>query len=133
MRQTKKSVMCKVLLTEKEKLECSGLLAQAFSKKKRAEEEKESFNSQIKSTISSCEAQMSLNSEKVNNGYEYRSLNCDVIYNFTAKTKSVRRPDTGEEVENDIITESELQEEIDLKDKKKPPKKKPPKEEVEKE
>jgi hypothetical protein len=44
-------------------------------------------------------------------------VSCRIIYDFDNKEKSWIRDDTGEIVKTDIITESEMQEEIELQQK----------------
>ena len=53
-------------------------------------------------------------SEAINNGYEYRDVECRIAYDFQAKIKTWYRTDTGEVEKQDIISEGELQEEMSL-------------------
>jgi hypothetical protein len=114
MRQTKETLNVKCILTEDEKLAYGAELSAANSKRHRLEDELKSFKKQKDSEISHCETVENMNAERVNNGYEYRNVTCDICYDFKNKVKTWIRSDTGEIAKEDIISESELQEEAEI-------------------
>jgi hypothetical protein len=101
-------------LTDKEKLGYSKELGEALSKKNRAEDSLKSFQTQAKSDIAGLEAKINSLADKINTGREYRSVECEVIMDFEKKEKIWTRKDTGEIAKTDIISEHELQEEIEI-------------------
>jgi hypothetical protein len=60
----------------------SNQLAVACRKKAEVEEEKKSVVSQFKATIDNQEAQISILSSRITNGYEYRNVDCVVKKDF---------------------------------------------------
>lgn len=101
-------------LTDQEKLAYSKTLSENVSKKARSEESLKSFQTQIKAEITSCEAQINLLAEKLNTGKEYRMVECEIRYDFKMKEKKWIRTDTGEVAKQEVISEEELQEEMEL-------------------
>jgi hypothetical protein len=114
MRQVKETLSVKCFLTDEEKLKYGSEQSAANTKRHRLEDELKSFKKQKDSEIAQCEASENLNAKRVNNGYEYRGIVCDIIYEFDKKLKMWIRPDTGEIVKEDIINEDELQEEVGI-------------------
>ena len=100
------------LLTDKEKLGYSKELGEAITKKSRAEDSLKSFQTQAKSDIAMLDSKINLLADKINTGREYRLTECVVTLDFDSKEKTWTRKDTGEIAKTDIISESELQEEI---------------------
>lgn len=117
MRQKKQSLSLQCVLTDQEKLNCSQVQNQAIEQKANTEAELKSFSTQKKAEIASSDAIISLQYQKISTGKEYRMIECEIRYDFDAKIKQWVRLDTGEIAKQDIITEDELQEEIELQHK----------------
>jgi hypothetical protein len=114
MRKEKDVLTLQCFLTDEEKADYSSKLAQAVSDKRAKDAEMESYRAQYKAEITSHENNITLFAEKVNTGKEFRPIECVIEYNFKRKIKEWIRKDTGEIAKDDIISESELQEEADL-------------------
>lgn len=114
MREKKAFLYLECTLTDDELRDYSKQMADCYSKKSRAEFNFKSIKKQTDSEIAGYEARINLCAEKVNSGKEYREVSCDVKYDWDKKTKDYVRKDTGEIAKSDIITEKELQEEIDF-------------------
>ena len=113
-RRTKETLTVECVLTDEEKLKYSKELSESVSKMQRANDSLKSFSTQIKSEIASCEAKINALADKLNSGREYRSVECQIKYDFDKKEKIWIRSDTAEIAKTDIITEKELQEEAEL-------------------
>lgn len=106
-----------VELTPDELRECSNLMADAWRKKNQAEEKLASTSKMIKSEISEAEARISKYAEMVNARKEYRDVEVRIEWNFDAKTKTFIRVDTNAIVKTVAISDSELQEELEIQKK----------------
>jgi hypothetical protein len=93
-RKTKDTLTLSCVLTTEEKAVYSAQLAQAISDKKKYEGEMESFRTQNKAQITSCDTNINLLAEKVNTGREFRPVSCEIKYDFDKKAKEWIRPDT---------------------------------------
>lgn len=102
------------ILNDKELKDYSKELSKELTDKSRAEDDKKAFNSQMKARIDGHDARISALSEKIGSEKEYRDIECEVVYDWKAKTRSYLREDTGEIAFTDIIPERELQEEMEL-------------------
>ena len=114
MRIKKANLSLECVLTDAEKLSYSKLQNEAINAKSQAEAELKSFSTQKKAEIASSDATIALYYQKIATGKEYRMIPCEVKYDFDKKEKLFIRIDTGEIAKQDIISESELQEEIEL-------------------
>lgn len=114
MRKEKEKLNCKVILTNEEMLNYGKAVAAINSKKVLTENGMKTFVAQKKAEIAECEATISRLSEIVNNGYEYREVECRIHYDWESKTKTWFRADTGEIEKTSIISESEMQEYLDV-------------------
>ena len=115
MRKEKDVLTLQCILTDEEKESYSSKLAQAVSDKRRKDCEMENYRTQHKAEITQFENAIVLYAEKVNTGKEFRPIECSIVYDFEEKTKTWFRKDTGEFAKDDIIPESELQEEMELR------------------
>ena len=106
----KKMLECK--LTTEEHLKKSMELSKTLDSIDAAEDKLEMAKSQIKSDITSLEATKNKLKKIVSSGVEFREVECDIVYDWDANTKSIIRPDTGEVVDVDIIPEADLQEHL---------------------
>lgn len=113
-RPTGEKLQCKYILSDEDLLKYGRQSAQASSKKRRIEESMKAFQAQQKAEIQMEDGIIAKISEAVNNGYEYREIQCRIVYDFDSKTKDWVREDTGEVVKTDVISERELQEEMSL-------------------
>jgi hypothetical protein len=113
-RKEKDVLTLQCILTDEEKADYSSKLAQTVSDKRKKDGEMENFRTQYKAEITQFENAITLYAEKVNTGKEFRAIECSILFNFDNKTKTWIRKDTGEVAKDDIISESELQEEMEL-------------------
>jgi hypothetical protein len=105
---------CKVLLTDDELLDRGKKLAQAVAETNQAERDKAAYNSQIKSRLDIANGLTQKFRGIVAEGAEYRPVVCHRVYDYTARTVSVVRDDTGETVEYRPMEAHELQRHLDL-------------------
>lgn len=110
--ETKIKKTLKVTLTTDELLsygaEQSRAVCQLNSVEKELGEIKESF----KSKIAGLELIIGRNSQLIDQGYEYRETDCNVMFDWVLGTKEIFRLDTGEMVESSKIQTWERQEEL---------------------
>lgn len=103
----------RVKLTEKEMMAAAKESATALIKKKSLEEQLEGIKKKFKSDLESEQHTMNRNSQKVEDGYEYRTVDCWWTKDWELGTKYLTRVDTGEIVKKDVkIEPSERQTEI---------------------
>ncbi|MFH1953144.1 MAG: hypothetical protein ABIL06_16190 [Pseudomonadota bacterium] len=102
----------KCVLTEKEIKECGLSLALANSSVTDLDAQKKKFNDQIKADISGHEATISKMASMIQNGYEYRQVECAIEKDFDSKVIRIIRLDTGEVVRETTMTADELQEKL---------------------
>lgn len=112
MRKTSEKLQCKCILTDEETLKYSRDMSSAKSKQSRFESELKSYTITKKAEIQEQETKVLIFSEKINNGYEFRDVECEIVYDFDIKIKRWYRKDTGEVEKEDIISDRELQEEL---------------------
>jgi hypothetical protein len=114
MRKEKDLLNLECVLTDSERLAYSKELADSIGKKHRSEDGLKSFMAQAKAEISGFDASINLLSEKLSTGREYRKVECRVEWNFERKTKRWTRVDTFEVCKEDLMSEKECQEEMDI-------------------
>jgi len=104
--------LLKVLLTPDEERYFGKEIARARQELAAVNDELDEVKSQFKSKIESCEKEQNRFMVLLNNGYEYRQVECEVVNDYKAGTVRVTRMDTGELVEeramNDIDRQREL-------------------------
>jgi hypothetical protein len=100
------------ILTDTEKLIYSKEMAESVGFRARAEDSLKSFSTQIKAQIAGHDAKINLLAEKLSTGREYREVECEIVKDFKAKTKSFIRKDTGDVARVDELSESDLQTEL---------------------
>lgn len=77
------------------------------------EDQKKSVVSDFTNTITGVKAKISGLANKVNNGYEFRNIDCEISFNNPeAGQKTIIRIDTGEIVKIEDMTQSERQENL---------------------
>ena len=99
----------KVFLTVDEIREAGSNLARSFSQISTLEEEKKSAASNYKARIDALSAQAMVYAGLVQNGYDFREVDCEEIFDYDQKLISVVRMDTGETVRSRVMTARELQ------------------------
>lgn len=102
----------KCILTEKEIKESGANLARFHSEISDLENQKKSVVSDFKSKIEKATAEADIEARKIQNGYEYRSVECEVQKIFDEKVVQVVRTDTGEIIKQRAMTPDELQEKM---------------------
>jgi hypothetical protein len=117
MRKTKETLTLECILTEKQRMDYAKEMALNYNKKTAAENQLKAFKSSMNDIIDGCDAKISELNRKVDTGKEYREVNCEIDYDFDKKTKTWTRTDTKEICKDDIITEYELQEEMNFQQK----------------
>ena len=111
-------------LTEKELKDCSKKLAEAISRKTTIEDDIVTYKAQKKGELQEKEGTIKTMSEKVNSEKDWRSVQCEVFYDFGSGIKKYVRLDTGEEIKVENINAFERQQELEFKKKQKQTKKK---------
>jgi hypothetical protein len=113
MLKVKKSLECK--FTESEIKDFSRTLAYECRQVAQLEEQKKEVVSDFKAKIDAKHSLISMLSNNVNNGYEYRNVDCEVELDTPKKgIKTLTRIDTGAEVEVTKMTESDRQTELEI-------------------
>jgi len=118
MRIEKENLTLPCILTDAKKLNYGHEQAISLQRLEEAEARKQEFNSQIKADIEKYEARAHEIGHKLTSGKEYRDVECTITRDWEKKTRTWTRTDTGEVVKEDIIPDFELQEEMELQDKK---------------
>jgi len=90
-------------------------LARMNSEMLALDNEKKSVVADFKAKIEGKTAEVELTSNHINNGYEYRRIECEIRFNDPSTGwKTVVRKDNGEVVRKEQMTEEELQYELEL-------------------
>lgn len=89
--------------SEEERREMSMDLARNIGELKEKEAGKKEVVKSLDAELAKLEATIGSLATKVKDGYEYRNVDCDIIFNYDTKKKSFKRLDTG-----DVFKEQEL-------------------------
>jgi len=111
--RTKRALRCN--LKDEERLELGQRLAREQQNLAQTEDRKAEVASTIKAEIEAHRATINALSRTLNNGYDYRDVDCDIILNFESNAVMLVRVDTGEVVESRAMSAEERQRELDLK------------------
>lgn len=111
-RKTKRFL--KVMLTADEERHLGKESALQRQLATRITDEFDGVKADFKSRLERCEAEQNRLSVLLNNGYELRDVECEVISDFKSGQISVVRLDTGEEVEVRPMTEEERQRDLPI-------------------
>jgi len=103
--------------TEDEKQIIGADLAKSTQTKMSLEDDKKAVVDQYKSKISSAEFDIKEFAKQLNQGYEFRDIECEVISDFVLGKISFKRLDTGEIVDTRDMLPYELQMELDFQKK----------------
>jgi hypothetical protein len=115
----------KCQLTEKEKTELSAKIAKAISDRASAEAKLKEVSASIKAQIAQLDAEISEKALQINNGYEYRNVECRMDKDYRLGSVSITRIDTGEVIRERPMTAEERQMELPGNKKEKQAKTKP--------
>jgi uncharacterized FlaG/YvyC family protein len=115
----------KCQLTEKEKTNLSSEIAKAISDRASAEAKLKEVSASIKAQIAQLDAEISEKALQINNGYEYRNVECRMDKDYRLGTVTITRLDTGEVIRERPMTGEERQMELPSQRKEKPFKTKP--------
>lgn len=102
----------KVELTEEELKDQAQIMAKAIAEVETAESEKKAVTSQFKARIDEQTAVARSAGKMLQNGYDYRSVECEIIMDDNFRT--VVRTDTGEIVESRPLNAEERQLRIEI-------------------
>lgn len=89
-------------------------LAKANACKDDAEQRKKEVDAQLKAEIESHETRGLSLARKINNGYEYRDVECETRFDVKKATARTYRMDTNELIEERAMTPDELQTKLEL-------------------
>ena len=90
-------------------------LARIASEIEALKEEKKAAVASFNAKITAGEADVSTLGKHINNGYEYRYIDCTTVYHDpNTGMKTIRRDDTGEVVKKESMNENEMQGELDF-------------------
>jgi len=99
----------KCVLTETEIKTAGAQLARSYSEITDLEDQKKSVVSDFKAKIDGATAQASILARKIQNGYEFRDIDCEEVWNWDEKLVYLVRLDSGEEIRSRVMTSGELQ------------------------
>lgn len=99
----------KCVLTEEEVAQAAGELAREVENLKELEEALGSIKAEFKGKTEKAEANISIKARLVRDKHEYRNVECDVTYDYSACDVTVTRKDTGEIIETRKMTYNERQ------------------------
>ena len=103
----------KVIFTETEKREIAQEMAQKVSELQQAEDDKKAIMSDYKSRIDGLQANVNSAATKLNNGYEMRSIKCEIVPNWDNKKWEFWRTDTQEFLRDKPMSSDDLQMKLD--------------------
>jgi len=103
----------KYVFNENEKKEIAQSMAQKVGELQTAEDELKAVKSDFKSRMDALQAQVNGAATKLNNGYEWRSMECRVEYSVNDKIVAFYRLDNQEFVKERAMRPEELQLRID--------------------
>lgn len=113
-RKTECTLTLECQLTDGEKINYSKELSDALIKIRGLENTLKSFQVQAKAEITCAEEQVSIYTQKISTGKEFREIKCSILYSFENLLKTIVRADTGEIVKVQPMTTDEAQEELKL-------------------
>ena len=105
----KETKFLQCVLTEAELKKYSSDLARSAQDKNEVESRKKQAMSDFNAQISAKDADIVSFATKINNGWEFRNVDCTWKYDWTHKTKTLYRDDTQERLAHVPIEEDEKQ------------------------
>lgn len=117
MKEKKRTIQkqLEVKLTEEETLKYSRELAKVNQDLASEEEKKKEIMSDIANKINSFKTNITVLSRKISNGYEYRTVDVDVLFDYKKGMKYFVRRDTKETINEQVMTDEDRQQELDFK------------------
>lgn len=113
VKKTTQKLRCKLSLTDN--IEAGQRLADATEQLKSIEEEKSEVMADFKARTTAAEAEISVMSSKIRQGYEYRDVQCEIRFNDPKEgEKTTVRLDTNETVATGPMTDEEKQRDLPL-------------------
>lgn len=100
---------CKYVFDESEKKEIAIEMARKISEQEQLEKDAKSIASEFKAKIDGTKASISGAAIKLNNGYEMRTIKCEVEYDFDKRVIRYVRTDNGEVAKTKNMTSDDLQ------------------------
>ncbi len=111
----KTSEYLKYTFTEEETKSFARELARENTAAAEVEEQKKAVMASFTEKLTASKSKISMLSRYINNGYDYRTIDCEIIMdNPFAGFKTIVRLDTGEEVKTLPMMQSEMQTELPL-------------------
>ena len=101
-------------LTREEVEEAANKLATEIDSLTSLEEELKSVKADFKAQVEKSNAQVLMLTGLVRNKWQYRHIECDVLYDYTEQTVIVTRKDTGEVTEERAMSLGEKQMSFDF-------------------
>lgn len=117
MEERKFNRLLKVLFTPPEKIEMSEQIAAAIRNLHKAQDDLATVKAQFQSKIKEHEAEITSLSERINSGWEMRSIGCREIRDYKNGSVYVFRDDTEEIIEERAMTAEERQPTLPFKEK----------------
>jgi hypothetical protein len=102
----------KYVFSKEEKAEISSNMAQKYGELEQLEKDKKAVTSDFNSKIDSAKAQIGGAAIKLTNGYEMKSVKCEVDRDYDKKFIRWIRTDNGEIAKERAMTADELQREL---------------------
>lgn len=102
----------KCLLSDHEIRTMGQDLARSNAQKDEAEERKKAVDAQLKSEIESHATRSLSLARTINNGYQYKDVDCAMRFDYLTNTVTTVRTDTGEVIESRAMTTEERQVEL---------------------
>lgn len=107
-----KNEFIKYFFSEEEKQNIAIDMAQKVAELQQTEDNKKAIMSDYKSQIDGIQANVNLAATKLNNGYEMRTIKCEMVPNWEGKVWEFIRVDTGEIAKTKKMTSDDLQMQI---------------------
>ncbi|MFA5868027.1 MAG: hypothetical protein WC891_08775 [Actinomycetota bacterium] len=104
----------KYTFTREEKEKLSDELAHDVNDLKQKQLQKKETVKSLDSGIASLETEISRLATHVKDGYEFRDIECEMVFDYGSRMKIVTRLDEQTEVERTPMTAAELQEKLPL-------------------
>ena len=109
MKAGKSKEYLKHMFSDDEKKDIAIEMAQKVAELNQAEDQKKAINSDLKSKIDGLQATINHAAVRLNNGYEMRSIECEVTPAWDEKVWQYTKLDTGEIVKQVEMSPEDLQ------------------------
>jgi hypothetical protein len=112
----KEQIPCQYFFTPDELRDIGDTLAQAVTRLDGLENDLKNVKAQFKADIEGLEAEIKKEGFRLRNKYEYRPIECDVIFNFSEKVIFWKRKDNGVVEKSRPMRPSDLQLDLPFND-----------------